>query len=81
MLKGMVLNQTKYCPKCKSAPAVLRELQDGCIEFDVDSKGKVAEKGEIQVSDPSGVVMAICGECGHEWHVKGITQAHQYSEL
>ena len=74
-------NLNKYCPICKSLPVVLKEKQEGVIEFDVDINGIVSEKGEIQDTDPTGVVYAVCCNCEKEWELKGITQASQYSSL
>lgn len=77
----MTRNMNKYCPKCKSLPIALNEVQEGCIQFDVNANGTVSEKGEIQDTDPTGVVHAVCCNCDNEWKVEGITQACQYSSL
>ena len=72
---------SRLCPKCGALPSILQELQAGIIEFEVDENGQVSETGEIQDTDPNGVVVGMCSKCKNEWEIAGVSQACHYVNL
>lgn len=71
----------RKCPKCRGKIAYYKEFwKDSVIEFSADDNGGVLlnENGHhvdgiLNTGDPHCVI-AYCGECGHEWQLRGITQ-------
>lgn len=69
------------CPKCGGTPARYCELwRDHTMDFEADENGMPDEEGYMEPGHAYRV-SAICGECGHHWYLKGVSQITDLREL
>jgi len=65
--------KARKCPKCKSFPCYLFENWNNFqLQFETEN-GLAVGDGYSNIGMPTGVI-AECGNCGHVWKLKGITQ-------
>jgi predicted nucleic-acid-binding Zn-ribbon protein len=60
------------CPVCGNAPFEYQEISYQSQSFAADDSG-IDETGVLEPSNIKHVI-ACCGECKHEWKLRGISQ-------